>query len=188
MTNNVFLVLSASVLFGGSACLLVAKLIMALLKVVRPSWIGLGEKEFNYSLSTTARTKLVPRRLPEYSEKKPFSIAKSKLLTAAIIYAGIFLFNILNKTQPTTSAPSASYIKVSPKLPPYMDGVRMKFWPVWGRSGNDNIISREKIFGQEFVSKEPVFEAIPEELWPLWVRTGNEWLIKRRMQLFRNNT
>ena len=190
MTNNVFLVLSASVLFGGSACLLVAKLIMALLKVVRPSWIGLGEKEFNYSLSTTARTKLVPRRLPAFSEKKPYSISKleSKLLTAAIIYAGIFLFNILNTTQPATSAPSASYMKVSPKLPPYMDGVRMKFWPVWGRSGNDNIISREKIFGQEFVSKEPVFEAIPEDLWPLWVRTGNEWLIKRRMPLFRNHT
>ena len=188
MTNNVFLVLSASVLFGGSACLLVAKLIMALLKVVRPSWIGLGEKEFNYSLSTTARTKLVPRRLPEYSEKKPFSIAKSKLLTAAAIFSSIFLFIILNSIQSPTCPPAASFMKVSPKPPPYMDGVRMKFWPVWGRSGNDNIISREKIFGQEFVSKEPVLDAIPEELWPLWVRTGNDWLIKRRMPLFRNHT
>ena len=70
----------------------------------------------------------------------------------------------------------------------FMDGVRLKFWPVWGRSGNDNIISREKFFGEEIASKEPVFEAIPEELWPLWVRTGNEWLIKRRMPLFRNHT
>jgi hypothetical protein len=190
MTNNVFLVLSVSVLFGGSACFLVAKLVMALLREVCPTWIGLGAKQINYSLPITTRTKLVPRRLPAYSEKKPYNISKleSKLLSAAIISAGIFLFGLLNKTQPTTSAPSASYIKVSPKLPPYMDGVRMKFWPVWGRSGNDNIISREKIFGHEFVSKEPVLESIPQELWPLWARTGNEWLIKHRMPLFRNHT
>lgn len=190
MTNNVFLMLSVSVLFGGSACFLVAKLVMALLKVVRPTWIGLGEEEIIYSLPITTRTKLIPRRQPAYPEKKPYSISKveSKLLTAAIFFAGIFLFGLLNKTQPTISSPLCSFIKVSPKLPPYMDGVRMEFWPVWGRSGNDNIISREKILGQRIVSNDPSLEATPEELWPLWGRTGNEWLIKHRMPLFRNHT
>ena len=32
-----------------------------------------------------------------------------------------------------------------------MDGVPDKFWPVWARSGNDNIISRIKIFGERNV-------------------------------------
>jgi hypothetical protein len=190
VTDNVFLVLSVSVLFGGSACFLISKLILVLLKVVCPSWIGLGEKGINDSLEITTRTKLVPRRLSAYSKKKPYSISKveSKLLTAAIFFAGIFLFGLLNNTQPTTSSSLGSFIKVSPKLPPCMDGVRMEFWPVWGRSGNDNIISREKIFGQRIVSNDPTLEAIPEELWPLWARTGNEWLIKHRMPLFRNHT
>ena len=188
MTNNVFLVLAVSFILGGSACFLVAKLVMALLKVVRPTWIGLEEADFNYT--PPPKTKLVPRRLPASSEEKPYSSSKLefKLLTAAAIFSSIFLFSILNSIQSPTCPPAASFMKVSPKPPPYMDGVRMKFWPVWGRSGNDNIISREKIFGQEFVSKEPVLDAIPEELWPLWVRTGNDWLIKRRMPLFRNHT
>ena len=31
-----------------------------------------------------------------------------------------------------------------------LDGVRAPFWPVWARSGNDNIISRIKVFGERF--------------------------------------
>ena len=188
MINNVFLFLSVSIFFGGIACFLIAKLILAILKVVRPTWIGLEEVDFNYA--PPPKTKLVSRRLPASSEEKPYSSSKLefKLLTAAAIFSTTFLFSILNSIQSPTCPPAASFIEVSPKPPPYMDGVRMKFWPVWGRTGNDNIISREKTFGQEFVSKEPVLDAIPEELWPLWVRTGNEWLIKRRMPLFRNHT
>jgi hypothetical protein len=188
MINNVFLFLSVSIFLGGIACFLIAKLILAILKVVRPAWVGLEEADFNYT--PPPKTKLVPRRLPASYEKKLYSSSKleSKLLAAAAIFSSIFLFSILNSIQSPTCPPAASFMKVSPKPPPYMDGVRMKFWPVWGRTGNDNIISREKIFGQEFVSKEPVLDAIPEELWPLLVRTGNEWLIKRRMPIFRNNT
>jgi hypothetical protein len=188
MINNVFLFLSVSIFFGAIACFLITKLILAILKVVRPTWIGLEEVDFIYT--PPPKTKLVPRRLPASYEEKPSGSSKQKfkLLTGAAIFSSIFLFSILNSIQSPTCPPAASFMKVSPKPPPYMDGVRMKFWPVWGRTGNDNIISREKIFGQEFVSKEPVLDAIPEELWPLLVRTGNEWLIKRRMPIFRNNT
>jgi len=31
-----------------------------------------------------------------------------------------------------------------------LDGVRAPFWPVWARQGNDNIISRIKVFGERF--------------------------------------
>ena len=30
------------------------------------------------------------------------------------------------------------------------DGIRAPFWPVWARPGNDNIISRIKVFGEHF--------------------------------------
>jgi hypothetical protein len=188
MINNVFLFLSVSIFFGGIACFLIAKLILAILKVVCPTWVGLEEADFNYT--PPQKTKLVPRRLPASSEEKPYSSSKLefKLLTAAAIFSSIFLFSILNSIQSPTCPPAASFMKVSPKPPPYMDGVRMNFLPVWGRTGNDNIISREKLFGQGITSKDPVFEAIPEEIWPVWVRNGNDWLINRRMMLFRNYT
>ena len=32
-----------------------------------------------------------------------------------------------------------------------MDGIPDKYWPVWARVGNDNIISRIKIFGERHV-------------------------------------
>jgi len=32
-----------------------------------------------------------------------------------------------------------------------MDGIPDKYWPVWARGGNDNIISRIKIFGERNV-------------------------------------
>lgn len=31
-----------------------------------------------------------------------------------------------------------------------LDGVRAPYWPVWARQGNDNIISRIKVFGERF--------------------------------------
>ena len=31
-----------------------------------------------------------------------------------------------------------------------LDGIRAPFWPVWARPGNDNIISRIKVFGERF--------------------------------------
>jgi len=31
-----------------------------------------------------------------------------------------------------------------------LDGIRAPFWPVWARLGNDNIISRIKVFGERF--------------------------------------
>lgn len=188
MINNVFLFLSVSIFFGGIACFLIAKLILTILKVVRPTWVGLEEADFNYT--PPPKTKLVPRRLPASYEKKPYSSSKleSKLLTTAAIFSIILLFSILNCIQSPTYPPAGSFMKVSPKPAPYMDGVRIEFWPVWGRTGNDNIISREKLFGQEITSKDPSFDSIPEEIWPVWVRSGNEWLIKRRMMLFRNYT
>jgi len=188
MINNVFLTLSVSIFFGAIACFLITKLILAILKVVRPTWIGLEEVDFIYT--PPPKTKLVPRRLPASYEEKPSGSSKQKfkLLTGAAIFSSIFLFSILNSIQSPTCPPAASFMKVSPKPPPYMDGVRMNFWPVWGRTGNDNIISREKLFGQGITSKDPLLEAIPEEIWPVWVRNGNDWLIKRRTMLFRNYT
>ena len=29
-----------------------------------------------------------------------------------------------------------------------LDGIRAPFWPVWARLGNDNIISRIRVFGE----------------------------------------
>jgi hypothetical protein len=34
--------------------------------------------------------------------------------------------------------------------PELFDGIRAPFWPVWARPGNDNIISRIKVFGEHF--------------------------------------
>jgi hypothetical protein len=31
-----------------------------------------------------------------------------------------------------------------------LDGIRAPFWPVWARQGNDNIISRIRVFGERF--------------------------------------
>ena len=31
-----------------------------------------------------------------------------------------------------------------------LDGVRAPYWPVWARPGNENIISRIKVFGERF--------------------------------------
>lgn len=31
-----------------------------------------------------------------------------------------------------------------------LDGIRAPCWPVWARPGNDNIISRVKVFGEHF--------------------------------------
>jgi hypothetical protein len=30
-----------------------------------------------------------------------------------------------------------------------IEGIPMEYWPVWGRPGNDNIISRIKYFGED---------------------------------------
>jgi hypothetical protein len=131
------------------------------------------------------RVKFIPKRSPvskPLTGQKKTAVVRPAIATAIII--GL-LFSDFSKGQGQCAVTHgiSHFTTIQ-----FMDGVRLKFWPILGRSGNDNIISREKTFDQEFVSKEPVLDAIPEELWPLWVRTGNEWLIKRRMPLFRNHT
>lgn len=183
---NALLVVLIFVLFGGLLCFSLGRLVEEIIRELRPDWFII-QLPYDQPLKhpRIPRVRFIPKRSPvskPLTGQKKTAVVRPAIATAVII--GL-LFSDFSKGQgKCVVTHDISHFTATH----FMDGVRLKFWPVWGRSGNDNIISREKIFGQEFVSKEPVLEAIPEELWPLWVRTGNDWLIKRRMPLFRNHT
>ena len=183
---NAFLVVVLFVLFGGLVCFSIGRLVEDTIRELWPDWFATSNPR-NQVIEhpRIPRVKFIPKRAsvskPLTGQKK-IAVARPAIVTLIVIGS---LFSHFSKSQRQCAVTHGiSHFTATQ----FMDGVRLKFWPVWGRSGNDNIISREKIFGQEIASKDPVFEAIPEELWPLWVRTGNEWLIKRRMPLFRNHT
>jgi len=183
---NALLVVVLFVLFGGLICFSIGRLVEDAIRELWPDWFTtINPRDQVIVHPRIPRVKFIPKRSPvskALTGQKKTAVARPAITTAIII--GL-LFSDFSKGQCQCAVNhSISHFTATQ----FMDGVRLKYWPVWGRSGNDNIISREKIFGQEIASKEPVFEAIPEELWPLWVRTGNEWLIKRRMPLFRNHT
>ena len=183
---NALLVVVLFVLFGSLVCFSIGRLVEDTIRELWPDWFATNNlRNQVIEHPRIPRVKFIPKRSsvskPLTGQKKT-AVVRPAIATAIII--GL-LFSDFSKGQGQCAVTHGiSHFTATQ----FMDGVRLKFWPVWGRSGNDNIISREKIFGQEIASKEPVFEAIPEELWPLWVRTGNEWLIKRRMPLFRNQT
>ena len=174
------------VLFGGIICFCLGRLIEEVIREVRPDWLLTGNHHYQVHEQTQIpRVKFIPKR-PSVNTaltgQKRTGIVRPVIVTLVVIGS---LFSNFSKGQDRCVLISGiSHFAATQ----FMEEGRLKFWPVWGRTGNDNIISREKLFGQEITSKDPVFEAIPEEIWPLWVRTGNEWLIKRRMMLFRNYT
>lgn len=183
---NALLVVVLFVLFGGLICFSIGGLAEDAIRELWPDWFTTcNPRDRVIEHPRIPRVKFIPKRSPvskPLTGQKKTAVARPAIV--ALIVIGL-LFSDFSKGQGQCAVThDISHLTATQ----FMDGVRLKFWPVWGRSGNDNIISREKIFGQEFVSKEPMLDAIPEELWPLWVRTGNEWLIKRRMPLFRNHT
>lgn len=183
---NALLVVVLFVLFGGLICFFIGRLVEDAIRELWPDCFTTSNpRDQVIEHPRIPRVKFIPKRSPV---SKPLTIQKKTAVVRPVIATAIIiglLFSDFSKGQgQCVVTHSISHFTATQ----FMDGVRLKFWPVWGRSGNDNIISREKFFGEEIASKEPVFEAIPEELWPLWVRTGNEWLIKRRMPLFRNHT
>jgi len=183
---NALLVVVLFVFFGGLICFAIGRLAEDAIRELWPNWFII-QLPYDQPLKhpRIPRVKFIPKRSPAskaLTGQKKTAVARPAIV--ALIVSGL-LFSDFSKGQgQCVVTHDISHFAETQ----FMDGVRLKFWSVWGRSGNDDIISREKIFGQELASKEPVFEAIPEELWPLWVRTGNEWLIKRRMPLFRNHT
>jgi hypothetical protein len=183
---NAFFVVVLFVLFGGLICFSVGKLIEDIIRELWPHWFTVNiPHDQSAEHSPIPRVKFIPKRpslTNHFAERKRIKVVQRTI--ASVITIGLLFFDVPNYQNRHAFGDSILNCNTTQ----FIDGVRMKFWPVWGRSGNHNIISREKIFGQEIVSKEPAFEAIPEELWPLWARTGNEWLIKHRMPLFRNHT
>lgn len=183
---NALLVVVLFVLFGSLICFSIGRLVEDAIRELWPNWFII-QLPYDQPLKhpRIPRVKFIPKRPPV---RKPPTGQKKTAVARPAIVALIFIGLLFSDFSKGRGQCSVTHNISHFTATQFMDGVRLKFWPVWGRSGNDNIISREKTFGQEFASKEPVFEAIPEELWPLWVRTGNEWLIKRRMPLFRNHT
>jgi hypothetical protein len=183
---NALLVVVLFVLFGGLICFSIGRLVEDAIRELWPDWFAtINPRDQVIEHSRIPRVKFIPKRS---SVSKPLTGQKKTAVARPAIVALIFIGSLFSDFSKGQGQCAVTHGISHFTATQFMDGVRLKFWPVWGRSGNDNIISREKIFGQEIASKEPVFEAIPEELWPLWVRTGNEWLIKRRMPLFRNQT
>ena len=174
------------VLFGGLVCFSIGRLVEDAIRELWPDWFAKSNPHDQVmEHPRIPRVKFIPKRSPA---SKPLGVQEKSAVARPAIATAIIIGLLFSDFSKGQSQCAVIYDIPYFMATQFMDGVRLKFWPVWGRSGNDNIISREKIFGQEIASKEPVFEAIPEELWPLWVRTGNEWLIKRRMPLFRNHT
>jgi len=183
---NALLVVVFFVLFGGLVCFSLGRLVEEIIRELRPDWFII-QLPYDQPLkhSRIPRVKLIPKRPPA---SKPLTVQKKTAVARPAIVSLVVIASLFSDFSKGLGQCVVTHDISHFTATQFIDGVRLNFWPVWGRSGNDNIISREKIFGQEFVSKEQVLEAIPEELWPLWVRTGNEWLIKRRMPLFRNHT
>lgn len=183
---NALLVVVLFVLFGGLVCFSLGRLVEEIIRELRPDWFII-QLPYDQPLKhpRIPRVRFIPKRPPAI---KPLTVQKKTAKARPIIVALIIIGSLFSDFSKGLGQCAVTHGISHFTATQFMDGVRLKFWPVWGRSGNDNIISREKIFGQEIASKEPVLEAIPEELWPLWARTGNECLIKHQRLLCRNYT
>ena len=153
---NALLVVVLFVLFGGLICFSIGRLVEDTIRELWPDWFATSNPRDQFiEHPRIPRVKFIPKRSsaskPLIGQKKT-AVVRPAIATAIII--GL-LFSDFSKGQ-GQCAVTHGISKFTVIL--FMDGVRLKFWPVWGRSGNDNIISREKIFGQEFVSKEPVLK------------------------------
>jgi hypothetical protein len=153
---NALLVVVFFVFFGGLICFAIGRLAEDAIRELWPNWFII-QLPYDQPLKhpRIPRVKFIPKRAPvskpPTGQKKPV-VARTAIV--ALIFIGS-LFSDFSKSQlPFVFTHGISHFTTIQ----FMDGVRLKFWPVWGRSGNDNIISREKIFGQEFVSKEPVLK------------------------------
>lgn len=145
----------AVMVMGAVLCYLAGLFIMEILREINPTWVGAAPPPL--PPVPRKKTKLIPRR------KIPARLLKLSAKAGAAAFLAW-----------TTSRP----------LPPDLtsvEAIRMKFWPVWARPGNDNIISRAKYWGEKFAGREQLrIEAVPEDLWPLWMRQGNEHILKQR--------
>ena len=169
---NALLVVILFVLFGGLICFSIGRLVEDTIRELWPNWFATSNpRDQVIEHPRIPRVKFIPKRSPV---SKPFSGQKKTAVARPAVVALIVIGSLFSDFSKGQGQCAVTHGISNFTVIQFMDGVRLKFWPVWGRTGKDNIISRKKLFGQEITSKDPVFEAIPEEIWPLWVRTGNE--------------
>jgi hypothetical protein len=153
---NAFLVVVLFVLFGGLVCFSIGRLAEDAIRELWPDWFATSTPRYQVIEHTRIpRVKFIPKRS---TLSKPLGVQEKSVVARPAIAAAIIiglLFSDFSKGQGQCAVTHGTSHFTATQ---FMDGLRLKFWPVWGRSGNDNIISREKIFGQEFVSKEPVLK------------------------------
>jgi hypothetical protein len=153
---NALLVVVLFVFFGGLICFAIGRLAEDAIRELWPNWFII-QLPYDQSLKDPriTRVKLIPKRPPvskPLTGQKKTAVARPAIV--ALIFIGSFFSDFCRSQLPCVVNHGISHFTTIQ----FMDGVRLKFWPVWGRSGNNNIISREKIFGQEFVFKEPVLK------------------------------
>ena len=153
---NTLLVVILFVLFGGLICFSIGRLVEDTIRELWPDWFATSNPRDQFiEHPRIPRVKFIPKRSPV---SKPFSGQKKTAVARPAIVALIVIGSLFSDFYQSQGQCAVTHGISKFTVIQFMDGVRLKFWPVWGRSGNDNIISREKIFGQEFVSKEPVLK------------------------------
>jgi hypothetical protein len=153
---NALLVVVLFVFFGGLICFAIGRLAEDAIRELWPNWFII-QLPYDQPLKhpRIPRVKFIPKRPPV---SKPLAGQKKTTIARPAIVAFIFIGSLFSDFSKGQGRCVVTYDISHFTATQFMDGVRLRFWPVWGRSGNDNIISREKIFGQEFVSKEPVLK------------------------------
>lgn len=153
---NALLVVVLFVLFGGLICFSIGRLVEDAIRELWPDWFATSNpRDQVIQHPRIPRVKFIPKRSPvskPLTGQKKTSVARPAIATAISI--GLLISDFSKDQGHCLVTHGISHFTAIQ----FMDGVRLKFWPVWGRSGNNNIISREKIFGQEFVFKEPVLK------------------------------
>ena len=153
---NALLVVVLFVLFGGLICFSIGRLVEDTIRELWPNWFTtINPRDQVIEHPRIPRVKFIPKRSPvskPLTGQKKTSVSRPAIV--ALIVIGL-LFSDFPKGQVQCAVTHGIAHFTATQ---FMDGVRLKFWPVWGRSGNNNIISREKIFGQEFVFKQPVLK------------------------------
>jgi hypothetical protein len=153
---NALLVVVLFVFFGGLICFAIGRLAEDAIRELWPDCFATSTPRYQViEHARIPRVKFIPKRSPV---SKPLGVQEKSVVVrpaiATAIIIGLLFSNFSNGQGLCAVTHGTSHFTATQ----FMDGVRLKFWPVWGRSGNDNIISREKIFGQEIASKEPVLK------------------------------
>ena len=145
---NVLLIIIFFVFFGSFVCFAIGKLVEDILRELRPDWFTTRVYLLPVpKTNTQKRVRIIPRRtgvMPVAHSRR--HLPKHSSLVTMLLAVGFFA-----QSHFFTSRNHNSDFAYSAQVIPLMDGIPMGFWPVWARSGNENIFSKVKILGERFV-------------------------------------